>query len=328
MSIFVLAAPLWGWLLIHSAVMERILPHVTNETGRLKTVVLGLPYSIGPIPTLQETYDAKSYEAVQLGCFPSQADIIHEMDAVLAVLERYGIEVLRPAPLEDYNQVFARDVAFTIEDTLFISNLIPDRGLETEAFGRSVFPRIAEGHLETLPERVHTEGGDILLYDDIIFVGTYLGEDYSSYKTERTNHYALDWFRERFPHKQIIPIELRKHDHDPRQSVLHLDCAFQPVSRGRALIYPEGFMHQRDVALMEEIFGKDQLFRVTPDEAYHMSTNVVSLSPEALISDRHFVRLNEHLRSVWGMTVEEVPYQEISKMGGLLRCSTMPLRRE
>ena len=87
-------------------------------------------------------------------------------------------------------------------------------------------------------------------------------------------------------------------------------------------------MHQRDVALMEEIFGKDQLFRVTPDEAYHMSTNVVSLSPEALISDRYFVRLNEHLRSAWGMTVEEVPYQEISKMGGLLRCSTMPLRRE
>ena len=96
MSIFVLAAPLWGWLLIRSAVMERILPHVTNETGRLKTVVLGLPYSIGPIPTLQETYDAKSYEAVQLGCFPSQADIIHEMDAVLAVLERYGFEVRRP----------------------------------------------------------------------------------------------------------------------------------------------------------------------------------------------------------------------------------------
>ena len=59
-----------------------------------------------------------------------------------------------------------------------------------------------------------------------------------------------------------------------------------------------------------------------------MSTNVVSLSPEALISDKHFVRLNAFLRNEWGMTVEEVPYQEISKMGGLLRCSTMPLIRE
>jgi N-dimethylarginine dimethylaminohydrolase len=38
--------------------------------------------------------------------------------------------------------------------------------------------------------------------------------------------------------------------------------------------------------------------------------------------------MNDHLRNVWGMTVEEIPYREISKMGGLLRCSTMPLVRE
>jgi len=30
----------------------------------------------------------------------------------------------------------------------------------------------------------------------------------------------------------------------------------------------------------------------------------------------------------WGLTVEKVPYREISKMGGLLRCSTLPLIRE
>ena len=100
------------------------------------------------------------------------------------------------------------------------------------------------------------------------------------------------------------------------------------MSRGRALIYREGFLHEHDVALVEEIFGRDNLFGVTPEEAYYMSTNVVSLSPDALISDHHFTRLNAHLREAWGMTVEEVPYQEISKMGGLLRCSTMPLIRD
>lgn len=306
--------------------MERITPHVTNETARLKAVVLGLPDSLGAVPTLAETYDAKSYEAVSRGIFPAEADVRAEMDSVLAVLQRYGVEVLRPTPLKDYNQVFARDVAFTVDDTLFVSNLIPDRELETGAFGE-IFARIAPGHLEHLPEAVHTEGGDILLYDDILFVGTYLGEDYPSFKTARTNRYALDFFRERFPQKQIIPIELRKHDQDPYRSVLHLDCAFQPVSQGRALIYREGFLNASDLGLVEEIFGKDQLFAVTPEEAYHMNTNVVSLSPEALISDRHFVRLNSFLREQWGMTVEEVPYQEISKMGGLLRCSTMPLIR-
>ena len=308
--------------------MERIFPHVTNETARLKAVVLGLPDSLGPVPTLEETYDAKSYEAVQRGIFPREEDVRHEMQCVLDVLHRYGVQVLRPAPLKDYNQVFARDVAFTIDDTLFISNLIPDRERETEAFASSIFPLIDPAHIERLPEAVHTEGGDILLYDDILFVGTYFGEDYSSFKTARTNRYAIDFFRERFPHKRIVPIELRKHDHEPAKSVLHLDCAFQPVSRGRAIIYREGFLNAHDVALVEEIFGQDNLFGVTPEEAYHMSTNVVSLSPEALISDKHFVRLNAFLRDEWGMTVEEVPYQEISKMGGLLRCSTMPLIRE
>ena len=140
----------------------------------------------------------------------------------------------------------------------------------------------------------------MLLYDDILFVGAYFGDDYSSFKTARTNRYAIDFFRERFPHKRIVPIELRKHDREPAKSVLHLDCAFQPVSRGRALIYREGFLYERDVTLVEEIFGRDNLFGVTPEEAYYMSTNVVSLSPDALISDRHFTRLNAHLREAWG----------------------------
>ena len=38
--------------------------NVRNETSTLKAVVLGQPGSIGKVPTLEETYDAKSYESV------------------------------------------------------------------------------------------------------------------------------------------------------------------------------------------------------------------------------------------------------------------------
>lgn len=38
--------------------------NVKNETSTLKAVVLGQPGSIGKVPTLEETYDAKSYESV------------------------------------------------------------------------------------------------------------------------------------------------------------------------------------------------------------------------------------------------------------------------
>ncbi len=306
--------------------MKTYIPHVTNETNRLKCVVLGLPDSIGDVPTTRETYDAKSYEAVVNGTFPKQEAVIREMNALLEVLKKYDVEVLRPNLLKDYNQVFARDVSFTIDDTLFVSNLISDRELETGAFG-TIFDSVGN-HLERLPEKVHAEGGDVLLYGDTLFIGTYLRPDYSTFKTARTNSYAVDYFRERFPHKTIVPLELRKHDTDPRKSVLHLDCAFQPVSNGRALIYREGFLNESDLALLDEIFGRDNLFAVTPEEAYFMNTNVFSLSPDTIITEERFGRLNEHLCTQWGMTVETVPYFEISKMGGLLRCSTMPLIRE
>ena len=60
---------------------------------------------------------------------------------------------------------------------------------------------------------------------------------------------------------------------------------------------------------------------------YHMNSNIFSISPEIIISERSFIRLNSWLRSQ-GFIVEEVSYGEISKQEGLLRCSTMPLVRD
>ncbi len=306
--------------------MKEIIPSVSNETDKLEVVVLGLPNSLGGIPQLSETYDAKSYEAISKGTFPSEQSVIKEMNALHQALVSNGVRVLRPNLLEDYNQVFARDVAFSIDNTLFVANLIPDREKETKAM-QDIFNLIAPQHIEQLPEQVHTEGGDVLLYNDILFVGCYLRDDYPTFKTARTNQHAIDFFKERFPNKTVIPLQLRKHDQDPRQSVLHLDCAFQPVGKGKALIYKEGFLEQKELGLVEEIFGAENLFAVTGEEAYNMNTNIVSLSPNKLISDQSFIRLNKHLRENWEIEVVEVPYQEISKMGGLLRCSTMPLVR-
>jgi N-dimethylarginine dimethylaminohydrolase len=59
-----------------------------------------------------------------------------------------------------------------------------------------------------------------------------------------------------------------------------------------------------------------------------MNCNVFSISPEVVVSEQKFVRLNDHLEQEWGLIVEKIPYYEISKMGGLLRCSTLPLLRE
>ena len=57
-----------------------------------------------------------------------------------------------------------------------------------------------------------------------------------------------------------------------------------------------------------------------------MNANVFSISENVIVSEKGFTRLNTELRKR-GFTVEEVPYAEIAKMEGLLRCSTMPLIR-
>ena len=52
-----------------------------------------------------------------------------------------------------------------------------------------------------------------------------------------------------------------------------------------------------------------------------------AISEEVIISEKNFTRLNTWLREQ-GFTVEEVPYAEIAKQEGLLRCSTLPLIRD
>ena len=165
--------------------------NIKNETGRLKSVVLGQPKSIGPVPTLEESYDAKSYYSIENGIYPKEEDIIAEMTAFEKVLKKYDVEVFRPNIIKDYNQVFARDVAFVIEDKMIISNVIKDRADEQEAY-RKIFEKVEWRKIINLPETAHIEGGDVIVWDDFLFVGTCFSEDYRNYKTARTNEYAIE----------------------------------------------------------------------------------------------------------------------------------------
>ncbi len=301
--------------------------NITNETGTLKSVVLGQPTSMGQIPTLEESYDAKSYHTIQQGVYPTEKDITAEMDAFEAVLKKYDVKVFRPEIIQDYNQVFARDVAFVIDDKMIISNVIADRADEQEAY-RKIFEEVEWRKIVNLPDTAHIEGGDVIVWNDFLFIGTCFSEDYRNYKTARTNEYAIEILKEYFPKKRIIDLELKKNDTVPYEGILHLDCTFNPVGTDKCIIYKDGFVDESDYKLILDIFGEENCFHVTSEEMFEMNPNIFSISPDVVVSDKAFTRMNIHLRGEWGITVEEIPYREISKMGGLLRCSTMPLVRE
>lgn len=300
--------------------------NVNNETARLRAVILGVAESSGGIPTYEEAYDPKSKEHILAGTYPKEEDMIKEMDEVVAVFEKYDITVFRPKVLENCNQIFTRDIAFVIDDKIIRSNILPDRDKEIEAV-RYLWNIINDEDRIILPEECHVEGGDVMVHNDYVFIGTYSGEDYPNYITARTNTKAVEAIRKLFPNKIVKSFELRKSNTNPKENALHLDCCFQPVGKDKAIIHKNGFLIEEEYNWLVNLFGKDNVFEITKDEMYNMCSNIFSISEDVVISERNFTRLNTWLRS-HGITVEEVSYAEIAKQEGLLRCSTLPLIRE
>jgi len=299
--------------------------HVNNEYARLKSVLFGTAQSNGTIPSKENCYDPCSLSHVLSGTYPTEADMQREMWAVMAVFQKYEVEVFRPSTIENCNQIFARDIAFVIDDKFIKSNILPDRAKEYHAL-EALLQKINPDDIIELPEACHVEGGDVILCNDYVFIGIYSGTDYPDYITARTNLQAAEAIQKLFPHKKVKTFELRKSNSNPLENALHLDCCFQPLGNGKALIHDQGFLNKSDFKWLLDFFGTDNVFVVTPKEMSQMNCNVFSISKDVVISEQNFTRLNTWL-TAQGYTVEKVPYAEISKQGGLLRCSTLPLIR-
>jgi len=301
--------------------------YINDETSRLKKVILGIGNSFGGTPKLEETYDPKSREHIRKGTFPKEEDIVAEMEAFAKVLKKYDVEVFRPENIENYNQVFARDISFVIDDKFIKTNMIDDRAREIDAINH-VIDQLKPEQILIPPPEARIEGGDVMPWKEFLIVGYSKEPDFSKYTVSRTNEAGVEFLRKSFPHKKIRAFELNKSDDEPRDNALHLDCCFQPVNNHKAIVYKGGFKNIEDYERIINYFGQENVFEITRDEMYNMNSNIFSISPDVVVSERCFIRLNNHMRNKWGMTVEEVPYAEISKMEGLLRCSTMPLERE
>ena len=300
--------------------------NINNETSRLKAVVLGSAFSSGPTPKIEDAYDPKSLEHILAGTYPVEVDMVSEMNAFEEVLKKYNVTVLRPQNIDNYNQIFTRDIGFVIGDVFVKSNILPDRELELGAI-QFIVDQVNPNKVVRPPEEVHIEGGDVMLWNEHIFIGTYKGSDYKEYITARTNKEGVDYIKSLFPDKIVKEFDLVKSKIEARDNALHLDCCFQPIGRDKGIIYKNGFREEADYLYLVNLFGEENLFHITRDEMYNMNSNVFSIDSNVVVSERNFTRLNNWLRTN-GFIVEEIPYAEIAKQEGLLRCSTLPLIRE
>jgi N-dimethylarginine dimethylaminohydrolase len=300
--------------------------NIKNETSRLRAVVLGSAVNNGPTPKVEDAYDPKSLEHILAGTYPQEEDMINEMEAFNTVLKKYDVIVYRPEMIENYNQIFTRDIGFVIDDFFVKSNILPDRERELDAI-QYIIDQVDLKKVVRPPEEVHIEGGDVILWNDYIFIGTYKGSDYKDYITARTNVQGVQYIKDLFPNKIVKEFDLVKSKIEARDNALHLDCCFQPVGNDKGIIYKNGFREEADYLFLVNLFGKENLFHITREEMYNMNSNVFSIDTNIVVSERNFTRLNNWLRGN-GFVVEEIPYAEIAKQEGLLRCSTLPLIRE
>ncbi len=300
--------------------------NIKNESARLRAVVLGTALSNGPTPTINEAYDPKSLEHIVAGTYPIEKDMVQEMEAFNTIFQKYDVTVFRPKTIENYNQIFTRDIGFVIDDVFIKSNILPDRERELDAI-QYIIDQINPIKVVRPPTEVHIEGGDVEVWNDYIFIGTYKGSDYKDYITARTNWQGVEYIKNLFPNKIVKEFDLVKSKIEARDNALHLDCCFQPIGQYKGIIYKSGFREEADYMFLINLFGKENLFHITRDEMYNMNSNIFSISETVVVSEKNFTRLNTWLRQN-NFTVEEISYSEIAKQEGLLRCSTLPLIRD
>jgi len=300
--------------------------NVNNETSKLLVVVLGTAKSNGSAPKLEECYDPKSRENILANTYPIEIDMVRELSGLEDVLVKHNVKVYRPEVINDYNQIFSRDIGFVIDDFFIVSNILPERSKEISAIDK-VIDLIPKNKKIELPEDCHIEGGDVILHNDYVFIGTYNGDDYTSFKTARTNYEAINFLKERFPEKKIISFDLIKSDIDPTKNALHLDCCLQPVGNDKLVACPEAFFKRDQYEWLINYFGKENILEISLNEMSEMHCNFFSINHNVVVSEKSFTKLNNWLRG-FDIIVEEINYKEISKQGGLLRCSTLPLIRE
>lgn len=294
-----------------------------HEWDKLASIIIGSALDSGSTPREEDCYDPTTLSTVQLGIYPKHELLEQQLNALVQTLKSLDVKVYRPKNLPQVDQIFARDVGFVIQDVLVRSKMIEDRAKEWEGV-KDLLQGIKS---VTPPSDVLIEGGDVLIVGDKLYVGYCDEATISSFKTARTNKKSLLWLQKTFPDIQVVGVQLIKDDLDVTKNVLHLDCAFMPLGLGHCIIYKEGFYTAEDYRKITADYPMEKIFHVSQEEAILLATNLLSIDRDCIVSDKRFTHVNKWLESN-GYDIHLVDYSAIGKLGGLLRCSTLPLERQ
>ncbi|WP_252504799.1 dimethylarginine dimethylaminohydrolase family protein [Sporosarcina sp. Marseille-Q4943] len=220
------------------------------------------------------------------------------------LLREHGVEVINLPSSEQFpEQVFTRDIGFTVGEEVFVAEMARDiRKGEEEALEE--FLEDANIPYQTTTDRV--EGGDVIVDRHKVYVGI----------SSRTSDEAVRNLQRNLPNHNIIRIPFD-------EKYLHLDCVFNILSPEIGLIFPEAL----SADMVETLSQSYKLIEVSPEEQFTMGTNVLSIGGGKVFSLPQNEQVNTAMRAQ-GFEVIEVDFSEIIKSGGSFRCCSMPLERD
>ncbi|WP_432355977.1 dimethylarginine dimethylaminohydrolase family protein [Sporosarcina sp. A2] len=218
-------------------------------------------------------------------------------------LKEHQVEVIKLPSSERYpEQVFTRDIGFTLGDQLFVGEMASEirNGEEAELENWLI-----QEDIPFCVSESRVEGGDVIVDRNRVFVGI----------SSRTSEESVRHLEQSLSNHEVIRVPFN-------EKYLHLDCVFNVLSPEIGLYFPEAF----DNETREKLESLYTLIEVNKEEQFSMGTNVLSIGKNRLFSLPQNSQVNEAMRQN-GFTVIEVDFSEIIKSGGSFRCCTMPVVR-
>ena len=271
-----------------------------TEYNVLKKVILCQPQYMNIRDVINETQKHFKNEGIHI------EKALEQHDEFVNKLRQHGIEViLLPYHKKYPEQVFTRDIGFTLGETIFVADMASDVRNGEENVLKQWLEDEEISYYNIIGHQI--EGGDVIIDRDTIFIGL----------SDRTNREAIKHLQDLLNRQfEIIPIDFQS-------KYLHLDCIFNIVSPELAIIYPEALKPEQ----IELFKSRYELIEVSEEEQFTLGTNVLSIGYNKIISLPINKKVNEEL-SKRGFEIIEVDITEIIKSGGSFRCCTLPIHRE
>ncbi len=233
---------------------------------------------------------------------PSTTALVVQHGRVVELFAAQGIRVVEIAPASDLPLQFnVRDAAVVVGSQLVLSRMARvarNREPDSLAAALGVQPALAipAGRLE---------GGDVMVTPSEVFVG--LGE-----RTDEAGYTSLSGLLA--GDRAVTPIRLTG-------SALHLDIALNLLGLRLGVIHRPSILGDLPPSL-----GDVEWIEVTDEEFAEQAVNVLVLDPSTVMLDARHERLRVALESR-GLRCVPVELDEITKVGGGVRCMTLPLVR-